>query len=188
MLEVNTTIYVCYLMFFIAEGTALGVSGILALVTLGLFMTKSGKVRISAESEHAVHHVWGYLGFVAETLIFILSGIIMGERATDDQNLIGVKDYFKLFGIYICLHFIRFFMILCFWPFLQKMGYGMTFNQVLLCSYAGLRGAVGLSLALMVTGSHVISRYIQDVILLHVAGVAFLTLLINATTTGWVVK
>jgi|TARA_B110000285_G_C15058346_1_gene580882 NhaP-type Na+/H+ or K+/H+ antiporter len=153
VLEVNTTIYACYLMFFAAEGTSLHVSGILALVALGLFMTKSGKVRISAESEHAVHHVWGYIGFMAETLIFILSGIIMGERAMDDQNLIGVKDYIKLFGIYIVLHFIRFFMILLFWPCLQKMGYGMSFNQVLLCSYAGLRGAVGLSLALMVTAS-----------------------------------
>lgn len=68
------------------------------------------------------------------------------------------------------------------------MGYGMSFNQVLLCSYAGLRGAVGLSLALMVTASEDIPRYIQDVILLHVAGVALLTLLINATTTAFVVK
>jgi len=116
VLEVNTTIYVCYLMFFLAESTELHVSGILALVALGLFMTKSGKTRISAESEHAVHHVWGYIGFMAETLIFILSGIIMGERATADDNLIGAKDYAKLFGVYVCLHFIRFFMILAFWP------------------------------------------------------------------------
>ena len=44
-------------------------------------MTRSGKYRISAESEHAVHHVWGYIGFVAETVIFILTGLIMGQRA-----------------------------------------------------------------------------------------------------------
>lgn len=88
VLEVNTTIFSCYLMFFLAEGTSLHVSGILALVALGLFMTKQGKTRISAESEHAVHHVWGYIGFMAETLIFILSGIIMGERATAEDNLI----------------------------------------------------------------------------------------------------
>jgi NhaP-type Na+/H+ or K+/H+ antiporter len=115
-------------MFFLAESTGLHVSGILALVALGLFMTKSGKTRISAESEHAVHHVWGYIGFVAETLIFILSGIIMGERATADDNLITYKDYIKLIGTYVMLHFIRFFMILCFWPCLQKMGYGMSFE------------------------------------------------------------
>jgi NhaP-type Na+/H+ or K+/H+ antiporter len=40
------------------------------------------------------------------------------------------------------------------------MGYGMTFKQVVLCAYAGLRGAVGMSLALMVAGSHKVPRYI----------------------------
>jgi len=140
------------LVFYVAESTDLAVSGILALVALGLYMTGKGKTRISAESEHAIHHVWGYLGFVAETLIFILSGVIMGQRAVDNP-LIGAKDYAKLFVTYICLHFIRFFCILLFWPCLNKMGYGMSFSQVILCSYAGLRGAVGLSLALMVTTS-----------------------------------
>jgi NhaP-type Na+/H+ or K+/H+ antiporter len=81
VLEVNSTIFVSYLVFFIAEFTPVHVSGILAIVFLGLYMTNTGKTRISTESEHAVHHVWGYIGFVAETVIFILSGIIMGERA-----------------------------------------------------------------------------------------------------------
>ena len=31
--------------------------------------------------------------------------------------------------------------------------YGLTFKEIVLCSYAGLRGAVGLTLALMVANS-----------------------------------
>jgi NhaP-type Na+/H+ or K+/H+ antiporter len=81
VLEVNSTIWTSYLIFFVAESTSVHVSGILAIVALGLYMTNTGKTRISAESEHSVHHVWGYVGFVAETIIFILSGIIMGQRA-----------------------------------------------------------------------------------------------------------
>ena len=149
VLEVNTTIFCSYLLFFLAE-SILGVSGILAIVSLGLYMTNTGKTKISAESEHAVHHVWGYIGFVAETVIFIVSGIIMGQRSMEDENMITYIDYLKLIGIYIILHFIRFFMILVFFPILRKIGYGMSFPQVILCAYAGLRGAVGLSLALMV--------------------------------------
>jgi len=57
-----------------------------------------------------------------------------------------------------------------------------------MCSYAGLRGAVGLSLALIVANSPKVPREISDIILLHVAGVALLTLLINATTTGALVR
>ena len=78
VLEVNSTIVISYLAFFIAESTPVHVSGILCIVSLGLYMTNTGKTRISAESEHSVHHVWGYIGFMAETVIFILSGIIMG--------------------------------------------------------------------------------------------------------------
>ena len=90
----------------------------------------------------------------------------------------------KLLGIYVLLHFIRFAMILLFWPILRKIGYGMSFKQVVLCSYAGLRGAVGLCLALIVTSSPDVNRHVQDIVLLQTGGIALLTLLINATTTG----
>lgn len=77
ILEINLTIFGSYLVFYLAE--TLKISGILALVTLGLYMTMSGKTSISANSEHALHHVWGYVGFVAETLIFFVAGLIMGS-------------------------------------------------------------------------------------------------------------
>jgi NhaP-type Na+/H+ or K+/H+ antiporter len=68
------------------------------------------------------------------------------------------------------------------------MGYGLTFKQLVLASYSGLRGAVGMSLALTVAGSHKVPPFVRNVILMHVAGVALLTLLINATTTSFLVK
>jgi len=57
-----------------------------------------------------------------------------------------------------------------------------------LSSYAGLRGAVGLALALIVKASDKIETHTKDIILHHVGFIAIYTLLINATTTGWVVK
>ena len=80
VLEVNTTIFACYLMFYLAEFTSLNVSGILALVALGLYMTNTGRTGISTQSENAVNHIWGYFSYVAETLIFTLMGVIMGDR------------------------------------------------------------------------------------------------------------
>jgi len=152
-----------------------------------------GKARISVDSEHALHHVWGYMGFMAETVIFILSGVVMGVRLSQGNSLghvheLSMKDFGLLFANYGLLHVIRFGCIFIFWPFLRMMGYGMEFRHVVLCSYAGLRGAVGLALALMVIASPKVGDYVKDVILLHVGGVALLTLLINATTTGFVVK
>jgi NhaP-type Na+/H+ or K+/H+ antiporter len=189
VLEVNATVVMAYLVFFIAEVTPVHVSGILALVTLGLYMSRSGRVMISAESEHSVHHVWGYIGFLAETVIFILTGLIFGERVVLESSSIVWQDIVKLlFGVYPILMVIRFLVNFMFWPILRKMGYGMSFKEVLLSTYAGLRGAVGMSLALMVLVEPTIDYHIQDVILIHVGGLAMLTLIINATTTGTLVN
>lgn len=63
VLETNLTIIGAYLCFFVAEMTVLHVSGILALVGLGLYMTKKGRTKISNQTEESLHHVWSYLGF-----------------------------------------------------------------------------------------------------------------------------
>ena len=67
-------------MFYIAENVNLGfqISGIIALVALGLFMSAFGKTRISSEADHAVHVFWKYIVFCAETVIFVLAGILVG--------------------------------------------------------------------------------------------------------------
>ena len=43
VLEVNLTVFGSYLLFFVAENTAVHVSGILAMVALGFYMTNKGK-------------------------------------------------------------------------------------------------------------------------------------------------
>ena len=64
----------------------------------------------------------------------------------------------------------------------------MNFKQLILCSFSGLRGALGMCLALIVEFDDKIPKYSRDIILLHVLGVALLTLIINATTTASLVK
>ena len=44
-----------YLIFFVADGTDLKVSGALATVTLGLYMSAYGKTLISPICEHSLH-------------------------------------------------------------------------------------------------------------------------------------
>ena len=126
VLEVNITIVAAYLVFFLAENTGLHVSGILALVALGVYMAWAGKADISAESEHALHHVWGYVGFIAETVIFFLSGLVLGGRLSHPESNITAGDYGKVFANYLLLHVIRFFMLFLFWPILNRLGYGMS--------------------------------------------------------------
>ena len=78
ILEANVTLCLPYILFYVAEHPAIHVSGILALVACGLYMTNRGRTRISNESEEAIHHIWSYFGFGAETLIFMLTGYVLG--------------------------------------------------------------------------------------------------------------
>lgn len=78
IMEANLTVCLPYILFYVAERPDVHVSGILALVTMGLYMTNVGKTQISSESDEAIHSIWHYIGFSAETLIFLLTGVVLG--------------------------------------------------------------------------------------------------------------
>ena len=60
VLTSTVTFIACFICFYCAEFTFLHVSGILAIVVLGLFMSAFSKSKIYPESEHALHVVWGF--------------------------------------------------------------------------------------------------------------------------------
>lgn len=63
VLTVNITFVGAYLCFYAAEFTFLHVSGILSIVTLGLYMSAVGKRKIYPESEHALHNSWSFIQY-----------------------------------------------------------------------------------------------------------------------------
>ena len=60
VLVITISFVLCYLLFFCAENLKYSVSGILALVTLGLFMSAMGRTSIFHESAHSFHIVWSF--------------------------------------------------------------------------------------------------------------------------------
>lgn len=80
VLTSTVTFIACYICFYLAEFTFLHVSGILAIVVLGLFMSAHGRTKIYPESEHSVHTVWSFVQYGCETIIFLLTGIIVGKE------------------------------------------------------------------------------------------------------------
>lgn len=72
-------------------------------------------------------------------------------------------------------------VISLFSPILSRIGYGLTWRNAVIMTWGGLRGAVGLALALVVenlAGDDVIGSKF----LFHTSGIVVLTLVINATT------
>jgi NhaP-type Na+/H+ or K+/H+ antiporter len=186
VLETALTFVTCYLLFWTAETSGLHVSGILALVALGLYMSGWGKTYIWSSSEEKVHAFWSFIGWSGETLIFLLSGVIIGNEVILNQS-ISAEDWGKLFLFFILIMIIRALVVFLFLPVLRRWGYGLSFAESLVLIYGGLRGAVGLALALIVYHNDDIDTHTRELVLFHTAGIATLTLLVNGTTTGIVV-
>lgn len=79
--------------------------------------------------------------------------------------------------------FFRGLMILVLSPLLKRLGYGMNWKNGVVMTWGGLRGAIGLCLALLAAEHDTTEEDThQNKILVHCAGIVLLTLLINATT------
>jgi NhaP-type Na+/H+ or K+/H+ antiporter len=185
-LETNLTFCFAYITFYVAELPSVHVSGILAIVFLGLYMTRSGKNFISAESEHAVHNFWGQVGFIAETLIFVLSGLMMGGAI--HAGKFEAAEIGKTIALYVFLFIIRQGLLVVFYPLMRLTGYPIELKHTILLAWGALRGALGMFLSLVLVNSPDIDKKISYTILFHTSCIALLTLLVNGLTTGCLVR
>ncbi|EGR34487.1 sodium hydrogen exchanger family protein, putative [Ichthyophthirius multifiliis] len=188
VLTSTVTFIVCYICFYLAEFTFLAVSGILSIVVLGLFMSANGKVKIYPESEHAVHTVWSFAQYVCETLIFLLTGLLIGVEIVG-QSTITTSDWVKLIVFWVLMIITRYLMVIILMPFLKQSGYPITQQELYVLVWGGLRGALGLTLSLMVlVDDEIESVRLKQLTVFYMAGTATLTLLVNGTTCGALVK
>ncbi|XP_033119377.1 sodium/hydrogen exchanger 10-like [Anneissia japonica] len=186
--EITITLASTYLTFYIGE-SIIKVSGVLAVVVLGL-VVNAERTSISPEVEVFLHRFWEVLAYVANTLIFFLVGVVITERAMENVDPI---DWFYMFTIYVGINIIRAIVIAIFSPILARIGYGLSWRNAVVMAWGGLRGAVGLALALLVEQTDEFLEYeelknVGSKVLLHTSGIVILTLLVNATTIQSLLK
>ncbi|CAL8091440.1 unnamed protein product [Orchesella dallaii] len=178
--EVSVTLCSAFLTYFIGEAY-LGVSGVMALVLLGITLS-SERTCISPEVQGLVSHFWEMLGYLSNTVLFVLVGILITETAV---NSFRPEDGYYLVFLYFAINIIRFLMIGLVSPLLSRIGYGLSWQNMVVMTWGGLRGAVGICLALQTFRDKEICEkdYIGPKILLQTAGIVILTLTVNGTTT-----
>ena len=181
LIEITVIVAAAYLTFFVAEHF-LHVSGVLGLVALGLMMAGIGRTRISPEVEHFLHEFWELAAFIANTLIFVIVGVVIANNSQFTAD-----DFLKLFIIYIGVHIVRAVVIVVLYPIMRKAGYGLPKKDAIVVWYGALRGAIGLALALIVAAEASIAQEIRDDFLFLTAGLVTLFSLVNATTVKYVV-
>ncbi len=188
LIEITLIVVAAYLTFFIAEHF-FHVSGVLGLVALGLSMASAGRTKISADVQHFLHEFWELAAFIANTLIFMIVGVVVAKRV-----VFSVNDFVALLLLYVGLHIIRGIVFFIFYPLMRKVGYGLQRKNAIVAWYGGLRGAISLSLALLFVGEiekinpEASLALIADQFLFYIAGIVVLTLLINASTIKWLIR
>ena len=189
LIEVTLSVAVAYVTYFTAEGW-FQTSGVLASVALGLYLSTHRQC-FSPEVEHTLHDFWGILVFMANTIIFSLAGLIVAKKAFSD---IKPEDIGYLALLYLAIIVVRGAVIVIFYQvmaleFVSKR-YHLTVNQCWLVWWGGLRGAVGLALALVVENDADITRSNSTLgphVIFFVSGIVILTLVVNGVSTGLLV-
>ncbi|XP_035229401.1 sodium/hydrogen exchanger 11-like, partial [Stegodyphus dumicola] len=182
--EMTITFVFAYATYLTAE-RFLGISAVVAVVLYGITLSRN-KMCISPKSESLVYTDWRLLAVYANTLIFIFVGILASISLFQHRDY---REFGLVFVTYLALTVFRSLMIILFYPILKYTGYSINWKQSIILSWGGLRGAVGLALATMLTSNPKIDAAMHvHKILVQVAGIIVLTLLVNANTLKLIMK
>lgn len=182
ILQNTAMIMAAYITFIIAQHV-FDISGVIALVVYGHHIAQKGRPHLKPQVNLFMEKFWSLLAYIANTLIFIIVGVIIASNV----NLTWEKCI-NLFIIFVGIIIIRYIMIAILYPVMKLSGYGINRKEAVILGWGGLRGALGMSLALMVYNTDSIPMDIREDILLMTAAIVTLTLCINATTSKWLLR
>nr|AVZ44366.1 SOS1 [Fagopyrum esculentum] len=188
VIEITLTLAVSYIAYFTAQEVA-DVSGVLTVMTLGMFYAAAARTAFKGDGQQSLHHFWEMVAYIANTLIFILSGTIIAESALSSDGLSINNGYSwgYLILLYVYVQISRVIVVGVLYPFLRKLGYGLDWKEAIILIWSGLRGAVALSLSLSIKRSSGntsrISSETGSLFVFFTGGIVFLTLILNGSTT-----
>ena len=184
--EITITVALAYLSFYIAEGLA-GVSGVLSTVTFAV--TFAAYAWPYVKNHDVTHEIWHFVEFCFNTVIFVLSGFIIGTQLAEFTGKeLRAQEFGYLFVVYLMAIVIRAGMFVLFFPLLRRLGYGVTWKEAVVMVWGGLRGAVGLALAIVIEHEPKVNKRDSVLVFFFVSGIAVLTMCVNGTTTKALMK
>ncbi|PPD82712.1 hypothetical protein GOBAR_DD20350 [Gossypium barbadense] len=86
VIEITLTVAVSYVVYFTGQ-EGIEVSGVLAVMTLGMFYAAFAKTAFKGDGQQSLHHFWEMVAYIANTLIFILSGVVIAEGILGNDKI-----------------------------------------------------------------------------------------------------
>ena len=140
LIEITFSTVAAYGSFLLAEHFHL--SGVLATLTAGVLIGNAGSLgAFSDRGREAVESFWEYIGFVANSLIFLLIGIRLVA-----QNVLGVLTVAGLLIVLVTAG--RAVAVYACCALFQRSALRVSMSHQHILFWGGLRGALALALAL----------------------------------------
>lgn len=188
LLDTAITFIACYVSFLGAE--ALHLSGVLAVVTTGIIAGQAQYSAFSARTRIEALHVWKFIEFVLTSLVFILIGLSLNdmlERLSERGWWELVWQAGVISAALIVTRFIWVFpaahgarLI----PAVRRADPAPPWQQLVIISWAGMRGVVSLAVALALP-----EGFPERDLIVFLAFAAILaTLVLQGTTLTWLIR
>jgi|AntRauTorckE5430_2_1112549.scaffolds.fasta_scaffold02761_3 NhaP-type Na+/H+ or K+/H+ antiporter len=128
--EITITLCAAYLCFFIAE-YFLNVSGVLAVVCLGLYFGQIGRTSVSPEVAHFLEEFWQCLGYIGNTLIFVVAGTVIGFKLP----AFPASEFGQMIVMYIICTVVRALVFLLSFLIFNAFGYKLEFRDQIVATW-----------------------------------------------------
>ncbi len=164
---------------FVFADAVLGFSGVTATAAAGMVLSGLAPSRASAEVREAWEQMWDALDYIANALLFLLIGLVIGpELLLEHLDAIAFAAVVVL--VARALAVVPIVWALERFAHIPRLG---RRNEAVLV-WGGLRGGVALALALALP-EELAER---ELLVALTGGVVLVTLLLNATTIRWLVS
>jgi len=188
LLDLTITILAGFAAYLAAE--AIHASGVLAAVTCGLVLGRQQHAEFTARTRIELVAVWNFLEFALTSLVFILIGLqlrgIVARLADDDLHQLA----WLAAAMSVTLIVSRFIWVFASTGIPRLLSRAMReqdpapWRHATVISWTGMRGVVSLAAALALPEAFPG----RDIILFLAFCSIFVTLVIQGTTLGWVVR
>uniref|UniRef100_A0A1D1ZC97 Sodium/hydrogen exchanger 7 n=2 Tax=Anthurium amnicola TaxID=1678845 RepID=A0A1D1ZC97_9ARAE len=130
------------------------------------------------------------VSYIANTLIFIFSGVVIAEGILHSGNHFEKHgtSWGYLVLLYVFVQLSRAIVVVLLYPFLRYFGYRLDWKESIILVWSGLRGAVALALSLSVKRassslhSSNLKPEVGTLFVFFTGGIVFLTLIVNGST------
>lgn len=209
--EIGLTIIMAHLTFILSELIGhhlfigdfnIKISGVIATAVAGITIGNYGRYKISPQVEESIEKFWGFFAFVANSLVFILLGLILSDLDIDFARFIfpifatiAIVMIARAISVYLPIGILNKF----------KIEEHIPMNWQHLLSWGSLRGALAIMMVYLIPGEAGQHGYeqmlafqeavgwnydfsIRDFIMVITIGSIMFTLFIKATTISLFMK